>query len=326
MSEFAPKENSVSIRNPATANFLIDSRDRYGFAGGYQNQQYISSGVAFQSSILVSQPPGQTSCDFLINKPNSLLNGYFTRLAVQEVYLDFCLDNISAYNNNNKFIVQNPGTSAFASATLPDGNYTTAQAINQTAALLNASTIKQGFSTFVSTSVGSIGTSNANYSIYFSQSTSGAAFSYFVSTTNLAIQLNAPYNVSTPNVAIDCAKLLPSAYYDFICPQATANQDIKDGSTSLTDRNILYRWYLGWDGPGPTDQYGYPIFQGQQPFISRRAIPFPKQIRWSANQPIGQMAFQVIDDSGNIANPNSAGQNTEVGEFEWAMTLLVSEN
>jgi len=307
MSDFTPRENSVSIRNPATANFLIDSRDRVGFYNGQ---------TAY----------GQTSCDFLINKNNSLLNGYFTRLAVQEVFLDYCMDNISAYNGNNKFIVQNPSTNAYASATLPDGNYTTAQAINYTASLLNASTITQGISTFVSTTTGTTGTSNANYSIYFKQSTTGAAFAYYVSSTALAVQLNAPYNVSTNIVDIKCAKLLPTSYYDFVCPQATQNQDIKDSSTALTDRNILYRWYLAWDGPPPLDQYGYPIYQGQQPFISRRSIPFPKQIKWSANQPIGQMAFQVLDDSGNIANPNVQGENTELGEFEWAMTLLVSEN
>jgi hypothetical protein len=83
---------------------------------------------------------------------------------------------------------------------------------------------------------------------------------------------------------------------------------------------------MAWDGPAPLDGYGYPIYMGQQPFISRRSIAFPKQIRWSANQPIGQMSFQVLDDNGQIANPYVSSITNEAQELEWAMTLLVSEN
>ena len=311
MSDFTPRENSVSIRNPATANFLIDSRDRVGYTTG-------------------DTPYGQNSANFLINKNNSLLNGFFTRIGVQEVYLDYCVDNISAYNGNNTFIIQNINSLSTITATLPDGNYTVKQAIDTVASQLNVSTMAiSAISTFVSTTTGTVGTSNANYSIYFAQSSNLAPRNYDLRDTPLSFQLAGANQValtSTTQIAIECPKILPTSYLDFVCAEATQNQDIKDSSTSLTDRNILYRWYMGWEGPSPTDAYGYPIFQGYQPFISRRSIPFPKQIRWSANQPIGQMSFQVYDDSGQLAVPYTSDVTKDVGEFEWAMTLLVSEN
>jgi hypothetical protein len=334
MSDFTPRENSVSIRNPATANFLIDSRDRIGYFGqDTQNQTFVSSGITFQSTIAVSQPFGQTSANFTINKTNSLLNGFFTRIGVQEIYLDYCVDNISAYQGNNTFIVQNINTLSTISAVLPNGNYTTQQAITNIAAQLNPSTISAiggGISSFVSTTSGTTGLSNANYSIYFAFSTSGAAANYELLDTPLANQLAGAEQViltSTTQIKISCPKLVPTSYLDFVCAEATQNQDIKDSSTSLTDRNILYRWYMAWEGPSPLDGFGYPIYMGQQPFVSRRSIAFPKQIRWSANQPIGQMSFQVLDDSGQIANPYVPLASTgEDQELEWAMTLLVSEN
>ena len=68
------EHTGVTIRNPSTANLLIDSLDR---TSGY-------------------------SSDFLIAKPNSILNGFFTRLAVAEVVLDWCVANISSQYNNER--------------------------------------------------------------------------------------------------------------------------------------------------------------------------------------------------------------------------------
>ena len=69
MTDFTPKENSVVARNAATANLLINSVDRF----------YSGS---------LSQPSSRSS-DFLINKPNSIMNGYFTRIGVKEVSINY---------------------------------------------------------------------------------------------------------------------------------------------------------------------------------------------------------------------------------------------
>jgi len=305
MSDFTPRENSVSVRNPATANFLIDSTDRVGFSGG------------------TNAPYGQTSANFLINKNNSLLNGFFTRLAVSEVYVDYCIDNVSAYYGNNTFTIKNNGSTI--TAVLPDYSYTTAQALTSVATGLNLGLNGQGYTCIASTTTGFL-PNTGQASLYFYSTGTLTTKSVFVSTTTLARQLDMAVEQSGNMFPSACAKVLPITYLDFVCPEATQNQDIKDSSTSLTDRNMLYRWHLAWDGPPPLDGFGYPIFQGQTRFISRRALPFPKHIRWSANQPIGQMAFQVYDSTGNLVPVPDIVGNVGPAEFEWAMTLLVSEN
>ena len=121
---------------------------------------------------------------------------------------------------------------------------------------------------------------------------------------------------------INCPKLLPYTYIDFVSNSLTYNQALKDATTNAVSNNVLYRWYFANDNvPQVLDAYGYPIYQGYQRFIARRALPYPKQIRWVSNQPIGQIQFQVYSSQGTVlSSAEVAG-----GEFEWAMTLLVSE-
>jgi hypothetical protein len=119
---------------------------------------------------------------------------------------------------------------------------------------------------------------------------------------------------------IQTPKVLPVTYLDFCCDQLTYNQALKDETTNEVSQNVLYRWVMGWDVPSPVDSLGYPIYQGYQPFVARRILPFPKQVRWEGNQPLGQLTFRVIDSTGEpvfLDFPQS--------QMEWNMCLLVSE-
>jgi hypothetical protein len=150
---------------------------------------------------------------------------------------------------------------------------------------------------------------------------------------NLAAQLDlqgtAGSNVSSiAQTAIGCPKILPTSYIDIASFNLTYNQNLKDSTTSMITNDILYRWYFAWDSPEPVDEFGYPIYQGYKRFIQRREIPFPKQINWKPNQPIGQLQFQVLDDSGKVLPPELIGSGTttaNLSELEWQMTCLVSE-
>ena len=93
-------DRGTTIREPSTANFLIDSYDR---------------------------PTTQTASNFTIAKKNSLFNGFFTRFGVAEVVLDWGIPNISLelYANNQFSILDasaNPHLVYFA-----PGNYNVAQ-------------------------------------------------------------------------------------------------------------------------------------------------------------------------------------------------------
>jgi len=271
------QDKGVTIRNPATANLLIDSIDR-------------TSG---------------SSADFIIRKNYSILNGFFHRLGVSEVILDWCVDNISAATDNNTFEVTT-GSGTFT-VTLADGSYTVEQTLNAIITALNAAA---GIGVTFSITAG----------VGFSILHGTAAFT--VLQTNLSQQLNIVVGVNSVDHPVNCPVILPYTYIDIVSPELTYNQSLKDATTNYFEQNVLYRWYFAWDGPAPVDGLGYPILQGYQRFVARRVLPFPKQIRWENNIPVGQLSFQVYSSQGTILLPSQ----TQNGELEWKMTCLVSEN
>jgi hypothetical protein len=279
-------QTGTIIRNPATANLLIDSEDR---------------------------PATQSSSDFTIALKNSILNGFFTRLAVAEVVLEWNIQNISSNTNNNVMRFNISGTDY--TITVPSGNYTVETLIKAIVAQMNS---VDGAAAWTQQPYGGVyGITNANSTPFYFYATLADG-----SISNLAAQLRIATGVAFPQVIIYAPKLLPITYVDFVSTQLTYNQRLKDGSTNTTTRDVLYRWVLAWDGPVGVDGYGYPIYQGYLPFIARRALPFPKQINWQNNMPVGQLSFQVYDSHNNILPPLI----TQLGGLEWQMTLLVSEN
>jgi hypothetical protein len=289
------EDRAVTIRPSSTANLVVDSLDR---------EQYSSGG---------------TSDNFIINKATSLFNGFFNRIAVAEIVLDWCIPNISAFAGNNTFTVTLSATTK--TVTLPDGTYTVAEALDTLLALLNAATPggfgagtfrfedQSGAAWVTGTSIGNI----------FLSTTAGTNFT--IVNTDLSQQLGIA-GTGLPGYPVLCPKLLPYYYIDFVSPQLTYNQDLKDNSTSSIVRDVLYRWVFAYDnGPIALDKYGYAILQGYKAFVSRRYLNFPKQIRWDSKMPLGQIGFQVYGSGGDLLNPTANG-----GEMEYQMTLMFSEN
>jgi len=274
MTEFVPSEKGMPIRFPSTANLYIDSLDR-------------ASG---------------SSSDFLINKPTNILTGFFTRLAVNEVVLDWCVPNVRAVDGNNTISIL-IGTSPYI-VTLSDGFYTVKEVLDRTVTLLNTVVGGTGFSITTDLDGDVFLTNTSNYILY---------------DTPLAVQLNITGG-ATPSLSkqVECPAILNTKYLDIVSQNLTYCQDLKDASTSQVVRDVLYRWYFAWDNEGQYDAYGFPIFQGYKPFIQRRTIAFPKQIKWDNIQPIGQLGFQIYDSEGDIVDTTS-------GELEFNMNLLVSE-
>ena len=284
MVDYIPMEKGNPIRFPSTANLLIDSVDR-------------TSG---------------TSGEFTISLNNSIMNGFFTRLAVSEVVLDWCVDNISQELSSNSITVVVDGVGAL-SVTIPDGQYTAKECMDALILALNASP-------GLANTVFSLGTSVTGVKTLICE-VNGNEEDFEIGNSNLAIYLNLEVNVQANNYPMKCPKLLPYTYIDFVSNSLTYNQALKDATTNTVFTNVLYRWNFAWDQETAVDAYGYPIYQGYRSFIARRALPFPKQIRWEPNQPIGQINFQVVGSDGVTVDP----QKTNNGEFEWAMTCLVSE-
>jgi hypothetical protein len=279
-----PSERASTFRNPSTANLYINSLDRVD---------------------------GSSSTNFVINKSQNILTGFFTRLAVSEIVLDWSVPNIRSGINNEFSIVigGNP-----VSVLIDTGFYTVADCIIAIRNALNTSVGAGTFSIVANARGASLVKATTNFQIL---------------ETTLSIQLNCLINEVGTSFAFFSPLLLNDKYIDFVSNSLTYCQDLKDSSTSSTNTDVLYRWAFGWDGETNYDTYNYPILQGYRAFCARRALPYPKQIKWDNNLPIGQIEFQIYDSEGNILpvpakDPESLA-NLSAGELEFNLCLLVSE-
>lgn len=300
------EHKATTVRPSSTANFLVDSVDR--------PESYPIAG------------------DFQIVKTNSIFNGFFNRLAVQEVVLDWGIPNVSSVDQNNTFTVDyddgvNPAVEH--TAILPNGFYNAKQALDTIVSQLNVLIGTPG--AFVITA--------GNTGVYMGIDQTVVAGGTFeilsVSAppnsdeNNLAFQIFSDKQVDNgfaQSYPIICPRILPLRYLDFVCNQLTYNQELKDGDTSEKSRDVLYRWYFGWDTETSYDAYGFPVLQGYRSFIQRRFLAFPKQIRWSPNQPIGNLSFQVYNDLDEIVNADAYPTVDGGAEMEFQMSMLLSED
>ena len=122
---------------------------------------------------------------------------------------------------------------------------------------------------------------------------------------------------SSPNIS-----LLSTPFVDICCDGLTYNQALKDTDTGLIPRTMLCRLSLTPDG-----YTGDMANLGANPILVHRTFPFPKQIRWSAMQPIGNLRFQVYDSQGYLLTTfdpaNGLHVDDNMGNF--SLSLLVSE-
>lgn len=304
----------VDTRFPSTANFLVDSNDR---------PNTIST----------------TASNFTITKANSLFNGFFTRFALTEMVLTWMIPNISATAGNNLVFVN--AAAGAKTITIPDGFYNVKQCLDTLLAKLNAAT-PGGFG------AGYFGLRNSTtfagvQELYTTNSTafwfsSGTSVTYGTVLAGLAEALSIPTYTSSPGGAVPTAysiispNIVPYDYIDIVSPQLTAQQDLKDSSTSQTSPDVIYRWVFADDAPQGVDAYDYPILQSYKAFKLRRYLSFPKQIRWDPLSPLGQVQFQILNNAGEELEYNyyrQGGGAVDVAagaeRVEFNMLLLVSE-
>lgn len=271
------RTDAITIRYPATANLMVDSTDR--------DENVYSS-----------------PWNFAIQRPNSILNGFFTRIGTSEVVLEWCFPN----GNSLGDVIVDLDLSGTQTITFSSEEfYTVEGALDYLVSALNTAFSTTIFqidqiqgSVFLATSDGSV----------FSISGQGSIQLGFI---NPGGQL--------PGFPVGCPDLRPYRYIDFVSSSLTYNQDLKDSTTATTARDVLCRWYFAWDDIPPLDGYGFPILMGYTQFRTRRIFNPPKQIRWDKIQPVGQLLFEVYGDDQRLVN--TAGDSSE-----WLMTLQVSED
>ena len=293
-------ERGTLIRVPATANLMVDSADR--------------PPILDASGLNISSP-----WDFSLNRSQSLINGFFTRVGTTEIVLEWCVDNISSTLGNNTFAVTDTSGIVYT-ATIPQGSYTVQQALEEIVSQLNQVT-PPSYTFEVDRSAAT------NFLCRFFNSNASLR-QFRINQTQLARQLSLNvYNGSTPipspfarSFTVECPDLRPCRYLDFVCDQLTAVQDVKDASTARIVRDVLCRWYFADDVPNQLDDFGFPILMGYTRFVTRRIFNPPKQIKWEQNQQIGGfLRFTVYSDTGAVVTDGS------IADSNWLMTLQLSE-
>jgi hypothetical protein len=320
MSDFTPSEKGVPQRPPSIANLMVDSADRFTStigAGSWLNPgQTVNVGSPF---------------NFTIQRNNSILNGYFTRIGATEMVLEWNIPNINTAFGNTTLNWYVPAVSTMYSTNILTGNYTVSALASQVAAQMTASGPGGGTIYSVST-LGASATFESSQAAIVSNST------FTISTPTLLAQKLFVPGVARTNrttqILANNIDLRPFRYLDFTCGDLTYNQSVKDTATNRTSRDVLVRWYFDWDSPEAVDSLGYPIHQSYQAFNERRLFNPPKQIRWIPNQPIGNMTFVVYDPNGNdvssyistdISNGLTGLGLVASAPTNWLMTLQASE-
>jgi len=291
--------SGTTIRQPSTANLNISSFDR---------------------------KQGSAS-DFTISPPQNILSGFFTRFGVVEIVLDWYVPNISSLNLNNTFTVII--ASVPFTITIPDGFYNISTLLATMIPLLNTATSQ------VFTLTGPLGARLLTCGVVYSVALTSLAYELGIFSSAPPGSPGPPPITPPPTTpALTQVIFIPyiigkNRYLDFVCDTLTYQQGLKDATTSTSSRDVLYRWNLSWDDYVEKDADGYQIYQGYEPFKSRRYLSYPKQIRWDSQQPIGQLKFEVYNAGLYLLATNSTISPTIVeagiGGLEFNMTLLVSE-
>ena len=326
---------TVTTRPSSTSLFTIDSEDRYN--GDYT----FSRGDRYSATA-----PNVSPYNFTLNKQESLMNGFFTRIAVTEVVMNWTVPNIN--KKSNAMIVKYTnatGDPLTATITIPIGFYTPSQLA--TAIQSAVRTTPGGDLTGFTMTYGAGNLPCFTYNAGASLSAAGVGFlpldynsvAYPYSSTTKQLfdvlgftTINSAYTLSTSSGITSYAQWC--RYVDIISPQMTYNQPLKDTSTQPVSRDALCRIYLDQvSGSFNANkvQAGDSTFTptGTVPFVIYHDYAHPKQINWTPNQPVGQLTFQVYDDTGallsDVVSTAPFGTGVATGG-DWSMTLLVSEN
>jgi hypothetical protein len=324
-------QRAQTIRQSSTALLTIDSADRFA---SQIDRRVVS---AWTPASLLPLPYNFSAYDFRIIKSESIMNGFFTRLAVSEITFPWAVPNINAFSSSvfvKYQIAPAPPVSSFM--TIPTNFYKPSDIaafiqnyVRNLVTDLSGFTMTYGAAPFPFTF--SYATNNPAVTIAFIPDSYNDSL---YNNNNLIPQLFDLLGFDTSSQTLSTTgRGNPTLcqftrYVDIVCPQLTYNQSLKDTSSQRTVRDSLCRIYLG-DADGKstaTVNSDDPNFcpPGCAPTTIYRNFSTPKQIQWSPNQPVsGSLQFEVYDDNGILLS--SYVTNNFFG-LDWSMTLLVTEN
>ena len=315
------EDRAITVRPSATAVFAIDSADRYG------NINALRGGDPLTTLLPLSSP-----YQFSISRNQSLLNGFFRRIALTEVVFPYYIPNVNLRTQD--LFYDSSITGANQMVSLGQAFYTP----TQLAAAVQAALLTDGVTgvTVVYLDGKFVVDAGAGNTIAF---TPGNSPPTLPATSNFQLfdmmGFSAYNSVPAQTQTSRVTRARYTEYLDIVCSQLTYNQDLKDSSTDPTFRDVMARVYLECENDQPLGVYttlaatapttAPNSVPGTYPVTLYRQFKNPKQIAWDPAQPIGNLIFEVYDSHGDLlANLTSVGTQSQFPD--WRMTLLISEN
>lgn len=305
----------VTQRPPAYAHLLIDSKDRNKDA---DRLPYI--------------PTTTPANDFLINRGQALLYGYFTRLSITQIEFEYRLPTVIA-GKNDTFVLDISG-GATKQVTIPAGYYADMQLL--AAAIEDAiqgTPPASPWNTFTVLSANGEFVIESNSTDQFSFRPFDQIVAYAAGNNSLASNISrcykllgvVPGNTGIGNAATGqttaTAKTLYTGYVDICSRNMTKFQRVKDIDTagSNTKSFIIARLYF--TPPGQRVLYEDADCPGLKPFDICVDYNTPKHIRWSPNEAINQLDIQVLDEYGELLY-----WDIDLAPWEFQLTCVASES
>jgi hypothetical protein len=293
------RENpGTPFRPPAVAILTIDSRDRVQIdpATGYR----IDTTSPYQ---------------VLINKQQSVMNGFFTRIAVTEVNMQYNSPNVIDEGpcKNNTLLIEEgnasgPGTVVDSyTVELLEDFYTPNELAKAIQDKLVADLVF-GVNTWSVVYI----EQNNNFQI-----STDDALNIRIRPQNIGFNddlcnlmgFSYPSPQFAERIVGSYASMIYTPYFDIVSDNLTKKQNVRDNGTSfLTGQNLLARVYLV-PGPGvnilrertdpspPADDADCNIL-GCRPFSLYREFQSPKQIYWDAQEFINVIDLRLVDYKG----------------------------
>ncbi len=329
----ASENSGTPIRMPATAILTVDTADRLDFD---------ANGYAIAPSAVNN---------LYINTQQTLIQGYFTRLALTELNMNWNIPNVNARNNTLTLRLYD-GLGGEVDVTVSIG-----EAFYEPDAL--ASLLQGAFQAEIAAlpapypaNYGTIAFQwNISLLRFSINNPPGVAFSIIPRNKGAADDLcNLMGFGAIPSAALPSAAWIGgyasmqyTPYFDIVSRQLTKKQNVNDNSTSTnTGRNLLARIYLNPEGitnlplfvPDLTTPATLvPIMPGCRPFTIRREFEVPKQIFWDTKEFLNVVDLSLLDYKGNILYEvpsalNVAPDNTTflgTGNTNWQLTFQITE-
>lgn len=309
-------DHGTTVRPSSTSLLCIDSEDRYD---------------SYAAAVNAPSSP----YNFKINKSNTLMNGFFTRLGVSEVVFPWTIPNI-----NNKTAAINvqytigAGPVVDYQLSIAYGFYSPAQLATAIVAQFTVDIPALGFAMAYGTGTGADPSFSyvvsAGNTVLFLPLT-GADFPFPPQSKQLfnVLGFTGRNQVAKNDSYGDYTLCQSIRYVDIVSPQITYNQPLKDTMTQTTARDTLCRLYIGSaSGVTSTVPANNAAFcpPGCAPTVLYRDYSNPKQIAWIPNQGIpGYLTFQIYDDAGDLLD-NSVNIDLSINfSSDWSITMLVSE-